>query len=527
MNAQLATRFSVLVYAVLLAATSAAREEALLAAPEDAPRYRLSNFRLEDNRFGRPELVFDYTRTRSGKGFVQVAGRTASGPLEVTFAPIGGQESGEVRLSKMHSFGGGTYDYQFYLVMPANWAGKNYGNCLVSNTVRMGNPGSGVRARPMNAEEQAAYEKNKLANTPPGQAPAGFQLVSSPRRLVPGMPILAGRYADWIDAEYLGLAPDNEVSVLFRGDEKASTVPDQDWVAVDPSVLSSNSDRYKPSMRILPGGKAALPRDAEAIDPDLELTRGVPLLLYRGFEWQKVLVLDDRGPTIRVRYAESSGKFDRDHKRAELAIRRSTLEKLASGGGDSYADDMVPDEVYDEDELYVSESGQEWDVALQGEYTVFDKNYPINIRIPRGAQLVPDDIELPVGVPLAYCWARRWNACHVVADRDQKLIVREVDDITDFAFRIDRGQLIIQDKSLRKLKRNSAKQLADLKQTLRTWTDSSGQHKVEARFVSVDETKVTLKTDAGREISLPLKRLSDEDRELVEGLTPETDNPFE
>lgn len=509
------------------AGPASAKPGTVLTAPDNAPRYQLSNLRLEDDRFGRPELVFNYTRTRDGEGSVRVAGQTADGPLRVTFAPIGDRESGEVRLSKMHSFGRSTYDYQFYLVIPATWAGTHYGDCLVSNTVRMGNPGTRVRARPWNTEERAAYEKNKLAETPPGAPPAGFEVVESARRLAPGMPVLAGRYGDWVDAEFIARAPGSQVSILYDGDEKATTLPDRDWLAAEPRVLGADASNYRPSIRVLPGGAAPLPRDADPIEPRLELARGAPLLLYRGFEWKTVYVLDDMGPTLRVRYGDHPGKFDWTHQRNELAIRRETSEKIASGGAAEFAEEMASDELYDEDELYVSESGQEWGVALAGDYKVFDENEPIDTRIPRGAQLVPDDVELPVGVPVAYCWARSWQACNVVADRGRKLIIRKSDGISSFAYRIDRGQVIIQNKTLRKLQRDGAKKTANLKKTLRTWTDSTGQHKVEARFVRIEDDAVMLKTDAGREIRLPLARLCDEDRELVEGLTPESTNPFE
>lgn len=46
----------------------------------------------------------------------------------------------------------------------------------------------------------------------------------------------------------------------------------------------------------------------------------------------------------------------------------------------------------------------------------------------------------------------------------------------------------------------------------RTWTDTTGEFKVVAAFVEVKDGKVTLKKDAGGTISVPVAKLSKEDR---------------
>jgi len=136
-------------------------------------------------------------------------------------------------------------------------------------------------------------------------------------------------------------------------------------------------------------------------------------------------------------------------------------------------------------------------------------------------------MELPQGLPVAYCWARSWQAATLIEDHGPKLIVKENDNVSSFVWRLDREQVIIQDKTLRKLKRQQVAKAVDLKKKLRAWTDRSGQHKIEARLVRIADSKVTLKTDQGREITLPLAKLSDEDQKLVEAIEPEVDNPFE
>jgi hypothetical protein len=54
---------------------------------------------------------------------------------------------------------------------------------------------------------------------------------------------------------------------------------------------------------------------------------------------------------------------------------------------------------------------------------------------------------------------------------------------------------------------------------LRVWTDSTGKYKTEAEFVSLDDQVVTLRQPAtGKEVKLPLERLSDADQEYVDDL---------
>ncbi|MEM9754233.1 MAG: SHD1 domain-containing protein [Planctomycetota bacterium] len=55
-----------------------------------------------------------------------------------------------------------------------------------------------------------------------------------------------------------------------------------------------------------------------------------------------------------------------------------------------------------------------------------------------------------------------------------------------------------------------------LRSSNRTWADSTGRHKVNARLVRLDNDVVTLRKANGREVTLPFDRLSDEDRTLLE-----------
>jgi hypothetical protein len=58
----------------------------------------------------------------------------------------------------------------------------------------------------------------------------------------------------------------------------------------------------------------------------------------------------------------------------------------------------------------------------------------------------------------------------------------------------------------------------DSKKPFRTWQDSSGQFSIEARFTSFAAGVLKITTDDSREIEVPLEKLSEADREYVNGL---------
>jgi hypothetical protein len=61
----------------------------------------------------------------------------------------------------------------------------------------------------------------------------------------------------------------------------------------------------------------------------------------------------------------------------------------------------------------------------------------------------------------------------------------------------------------------------------RVWKDSSGKFEIEATLVSFENGLVRLLRKDGKEISLPLSRLSEADQTFVEKSLSESSNPFE
>jgi hypothetical protein len=71
------------------------------------------------------------------------------------------------------------------------------------------------------------------------------------------------------------------------------------------------------------------------------------------------------------------------------------------------------------------------------------------------------------------------------------------------------------------------KAAAQSKPPIRTWTDSSGVYKIEARFVAIKDGKVTLEKEDGSTKSLPLDKLSEEDQAAAKKYAEKAPNPFE
>jgi hypothetical protein len=60
--------------------------------------------------------------------------------------------------------------------------------------------------------------------------------------------------------------------------------------------------------------------------------------------------------------------------------------------------------------------------------------------------------------------------------------------------------------------------MANAPETIREWSNQSGSFKVEASFVRLENETVVLKRKDGKEVKVPLSRLSADDRELAESL---------
>lgn len=71
----------------------------------------------------------------------------------------------------------------------------------------------------------------------------------------------------------------------------------------------------------------------------------------------------------------------------------------------------------------------------------------------------------------------------------------------------------MEEKEARWEREKDEKELQELAPKPRTWTDSTGNYTVEATFVELEEEQVTLQKKGGKEVTVPLARLSKNDQE--------------
>ena len=509
-----------------LAAGSASASD-LIVAPAEAPMYKLSNLRIENDRFGRSVLAVDYQLTResdSGSYRVRISGKTKGGELNVI--GFGGLEkSGTARIRINGVFGGGN-DFEVYFVTD----GFHPAKYLVSNVVRLGNPGSRTKARPLTAKEKESIARTKLRATPPASLPDDYLAVDQGTTLVPGMPVKAGWDGEWKDAEVISFKVAGPVVLKYEGELTLESHPREKWIAVDPDVLSrarSTPEQFEVSVRTLPASTAIIPDGAVPLEDDVKLLPGTPMLLNEhGAMWKDVFVLEPQGDQVNLRYKNYSASWDKMHPRSKLVITKDVLSQLTSLTG---SDREALEKKFAQN-LVSGGRGASKTTFPDKEKTrssIRHKQYKIDIPIPKSAQLVPEKLTIEKGTPLAACWANRWHPITAIYENEDGSLHVHWDEYSD-AFDCDmtRDQLIIQDKTVRKLRRKTNKVGQDLKETLRTWTDSTGKYKIEAWYVRRTEKQVFLKTDAGRELNMPIEKLSEEDRELLPAWQDESSNPF-
>ncbi len=162
-----------MVFNSLAALTSVAMAESdLLVASTDAPLYRLSNFRMETDSLGNETMLFDFSRTRTGSNTMDVSvhGKSPRGHVSIAAFLSSSVESGTMQLKSL--FGGNRQlDLEIVLVQTHSWGDGKTRYAVVSNAVRIGNPGSTLEPRAWTAGEKKQYEDYKrIMGDPNAQA---------------------------------------------------------------------------------------------------------------------------------------------------------------------------------------------------------------------------------------------------------------------------------------------------------------------------------------------------------------------
>ena len=261
------------------------------------------------------------------------------------------------------------------------------------------------------------------------------------------------------------------------------------------------------------------------------------MLLDYSYLWREIFVVSSDRDVITVRYAGHSESWDEEQPRSKCVIKQQTLKLLSRPqAAKKFADNLLTD--FDRISARIEAQHKDQDRIIAAHRKAAGHGatalapvqtgaYAITIPLPKDARLLPVDLEVEPGTALAACWANKWQPLTVIRQNDDGTVrVRWNEWSSGFDSDLPRDQLIIEKKVARQLRRKTPAATEDLTRVLRTWTNITGKHKIEAYFVRKTDTEVTLKTDTGRELTLPIEKLSDKDRALISKPAGEDDNPF-
>lgn len=415
--------------ASIIVHTASAADADLLVAPADAPLYQLSNFRTEVDQVGGHVMRFDFQRTREGSNgdSVTVQGKSKQGVLTIAAHIPSFTESGTMELKSLFpNRGQQQVNIEVYLVLSHNWGDGKLRYSVVSNAVRLGDPGPSVQPRKWTEEEEKAYEHHKRV----------------------------------------------------MADDSAQKPSKSYPVGID------------------------VPEDSQFVPSDAKVTPGTPLAACYADKWNPLTALsENEDGSINVRWDAYGAKYDCSMKRDELIVKTAYLVSSAAGTFSTLS----------RKELEKRGLIQEPAKPL--------KSYPVSIDVPNHSVVVPADLKLKAGVKLMACYAGKWNPLTTLSENhDGTVNVRWDDYGPTYDCSMVRKELIIR-RSLRDGLQKDDDEGASASSELagfRTWTDATGKFSVKAKLVRKSASTVTLATESGREVTLPVAKLSEADRELLE-----------
>lgn len=525
----------------VLLSSSVIGQDLIKPAP-DMPVYTLGGIQQGKDQFGKPSITISYKRNIPSPGFVKLAGRTADGPLDI----MGGmtvlqEQSGTIQLSAI--FGKGNLNAEIYLVSPGSFAEQVPYTCLVSNVVRAGNlSGPGIVARDWNEKEKAAYQRDLLGRKPPASPPAGYQLATPSTQLIPGMPAKVGFYGEWKDAEILTNSA--RVTVRISNSENLRLLGRDGWIALSPEVIKKSQTEpksFRPSLQVIPGTTSIIPDGYTVVAADMSLVPGVPVRATWLNKMVDATVRAIDGNQLMIHFDGQANAFDKLMPRSEVLIATEVLPKLAlPDAKDTFAKRLpVLTETEKEMERFNADAERQMNEAMENgrkeaerirqqvaadmakagagasglsnglpKLPLLEENAMVTLRVPKEAEPLPLNLKLPKGTKLAACWGPQWAPLTVIEDcEEERVPVRWVTQNRESS--IHRSQLIILKPDLKRLKLEVAKS------TSRPWKDATGKFTIEAVFVSKSGANITLKKADGKEITLPILKLSKEDQAWI------------
>lgn len=494
----------------------------------DAPRYQLSNARQERDRFGRSVIAVDFRRTKAGAGSVALSGASAKGPVSISAFVPSSQESGTLHLSSMFGSRGGVSDLELFLVQNHRINATRTLRAMVSNSVRVGNPGTTTSPRAWTAEERKlADDFRRMMNDDSAHKPVkayavsmkppeGFEFVPNTAKLTKGTKLQACFQSKWHPLTTISENSDGTINVrwdkygpsfdcaMTRGELIAETalvagLEKHPASKYPPTVPNWTNASAKTTGAPTPDAKTrksypvsiAVPSGSETVSADLKIKAGVALQACYAGKWNPITALsENEDGTLNVRWNDYGSGFDCSMLRAELIINKMMAQQLRTN----------PDAV------------QENTPPLRR------KAYAVSIPVPRGSQFVPDNAVLKPGTKLQACYARKWNPITFLSHAsDGTLNVHWDEYSSGFDCSMLREQLIIRSSELTQTTAAAE---------MRTFTDATGKFKVKAKIVALTGDAVTLLTDKGKEVMLPINKLSEPDQDFLRTYQS-AENPFE
>lgn len=530
--------------------------------PPDAPlvepidglaRYEITGIRMGPiNEVKRRPVMIDWRRTKPGFGRPMMAVRDGDGRgvlTEGVFARVLRDESGTIEFGG--SFGFGFLeepDLEAMIVSPGPGDPRDAEfDVLVSNIVTLGTPPQPAsRAVAMTAAQRADFETLIKRTTPPQTLPAGWVRTDPQTPLADGMVAKWGRNMEWFDAEILdvhsdGFTTDRGVTLKMDSDGKITVGNRGDFLAVrsvDVAKARTNPKAFSPSVRVFPDSIEPMP-DGYVVVGDTALVVGTPVKASRTVNPIDARIESSLGNgTYNVIY-DDTGNRD-TFKGIDLAITTQTLETLR-GPDPAKAFAAVMEKKAEEKKRAEAAEAMAAEQKRAETYAPISQaaadrldldEYPIGGKIPRDAQVVPDDLPVPAGTDLGVWRTARWQKLICVAGSQSGPIAVAWEGASRvWDVRIAREDLIIAKREVAKLRRLAASGELDLNaemeaiekaeaaaekqaaaeiyeaEPVRLWRSADRKFTVQAKLTGRKDGMVFLETREGEELEVPYDQL--------------------
>lgn len=410
---------------------------------EGAPRITLSNFQAVPPAEGSLEaamISFDFDRQgeipKDAKFTIYAKSKENKTTL-TTFlgSPFEKNTHGTIRV-KDSSFNAGfpvqnrptlaTIPITIWVEMTELWC-MNYITQQVSNSISI-NGESPHNPREWTVREKKIHERHLKWQTPLPPPPEGYTVVDNKTRLVPGLPIMEASSHEWLPSEVLDDQGSSQVLVNTMDLNDELTLNFRYRIAVKDSDLReslANPGKFKPSVRVLPGGRAKIPNDYVLVDQDTKLFPGTSVEIQRGSGWTTMVIAEIPDPQ-HVKLHDAFFTAEDHYPRTSLLLKPETIELLKQ-----------PD--------IESRLALRLKRLRKGttDYVFKRETYDHLKDLPPGISRLPDDLPLSAGMKLTIKNSTKWEDVEFVEMAwDGGCIIRTL-DIFKHEGPIDRDLLAI------------------------------------------------------------------------------------